>query len=170
MKKRKKKLTELEGAMVSEVFRRGTCTAYQLRHEFLKSPSAEWSGSAGAIYPALRRLRAAGLVSAKATGDRRGTERYSLTAAGSRALTAWLTDFARAVGPGTDPFRSRAGLWPTLPTRDRERMVQALSDDIRKRCAMLKLEMKKMDVIGRRQAELELKLQLVRLKWLRQVR
>ena len=170
MNKRNKKLTELEGAIISELFRSGSCTAYQLRHEFLKSPSAEWSGSAGAIYPALRRLRAAGLVYAKATGDRRGTERYSLAAAGSRALTAWLNDTSRAIGPGTDPFRSRAGLWPTLPRRERRKLIDALSGAIKLRCATMKREIRDTDEVGRQQAGLELELQKLRLKWLRQVR
>ena len=49
-------VTELEGAILSEIQHRGNHTAFQVRRAFQTSPSIEWSGSAGAIYPAIKHL------------------------------------------------------------------------------------------------------------------
>src|SRR6185295_15968249 len=96
-------LTELEDTILAAVRRACAVTPYKLRQAFQASPSMEWSGSAGAVYPAMRRLRAAGLLAAKGGDDGRGTEHYSLTKAGARALAGWAGDMARAASAGSDP-------------------------------------------------------------------
>lgn len=119
-------LTELEGAILG-VLRRGQAhTAYAVRQVFKISVSAEWSGSAGAVYPAIARMKAAGLLAGRALKGGRGGVAYSLTPAGSAAHDRWLCDVARIVGPGVDPFRTRAGLWPLLPARQRRALMAEL--------------------------------------------
>ena len=76
--------------MLGTVWRLGPCSAYQVRKRFQESPSSHWSGSAGAIYPLMRRLDAAGLLRSRPTEDGRRTRHYELTAAGQRALRKWL--------------------------------------------------------------------------------
>jgi DNA-binding PadR family transcriptional regulator len=165
-RKRKSPLTELEGAILSAV-RRGTgLTAYRLRQAFLASPSMEWSGSAGAVYPAMRRLTAAGFLDAKPSDDRRGTEHYRLTAAGGRALLSWASDVTRTVSAGMDPFRSRAPEWLVLRSRQRAPLLREIEKALNARCAALELKIAAAGPIEREQASLELELQRVRLRWL----
>lgn len=160
------RLTELEGVILAAVRRAGSITPYKLRQAFQDSPSMEWSGSAGAVYPAMRRLKAAGLMSAKAGDDGRGTEHYSLTKAGERTLLDWTSDAARAASAGTDPFRSRAPEWLMLPAASRARILRTLADAVRARCRVLKRDMAKTDRITRAQFALELDLQRARLRWI----
>jgi DNA-binding PadR family transcriptional regulator len=162
----KRQLTELEGAILGAIKQLGAATGYRLRRTFLDSPSLEWSGSAGAIYPAIRRLAEAHFVRAGAARDGRGSLRYALTAKGERAIVAWLSDVDRAISPGLDPFRTRAGLWSTLTQRQREKLMKSLVQAAAARCVELKLQAPHMEVINRRQAELELELHRMRLRWL----
>ena len=84
-------LTDLEGAALAEIARRGTATSYAVANAFSGSPSEFWSGSAGAVYPMIRRLTEKGYlqVHAAATGKRRKSD-YSITDSGRAALEQWL--------------------------------------------------------------------------------
>jgi DNA-binding PadR family transcriptional regulator len=101
-------LTDLEGAALAEIASRGAATGYAVAQAFGQSPSEFWSGSAGAVYPAIKRLAARGLLepSAAAAGKRQRID-YRLTPAGRVALEAWLLDARRAAGMGFDPLRTR---------------------------------------------------------------
>jgi DNA-binding PadR family transcriptional regulator len=162
-----RRLTELEGALLGAIKKRGPVTAYRLRRMFLDSPSLEWSGSAGAIYPAIRRLAKCNLVRAGRVRDGRGGRRHSLTSKGNHALTVWLCDANRAASPGIDPFRGRAGLWSTLAAPRRKSLMRSIFKILRARCAELKVELIHMDTMSRRQAQLEFDLHQMRLRWLR---
>ena len=48
-----RQLTELEGAVLTEIALRGNDTAYKVRRAFQLSPSVQWRGSAGAVSPTL---------------------------------------------------------------------------------------------------------------------
>jgi DNA-binding PadR family transcriptional regulator len=104
------KLTELEGCVLGEIWERGPCTAYAVRQEFLRSLNPHWSGSAGAIYPLIKRLEQRGYVRARdhATG-RKQSKRYVVTAAGKRELCRWLGPplAVGTVGVPMDPLRTR---------------------------------------------------------------
>jgi DNA-binding PadR family transcriptional regulator len=163
---KQRQLTELEGAILGAIRQLGAATGYRLRRAFLDSPSLEWSGSAGSIYPAIRRLAEANYVCAGAAMDGRGGLRYALTAKGERAIVTWLGDVDRAISPGLDPFRTRAGLWSTLPQPQRGKLMKSLVEAAGARCLELKLQIPQMEVINRRQAELELELHRMRLRWL----
>ena len=76
----------------------GHATGYAIKAEIERSTRLYWGASVGGIYPELRRLTEAGLVSV-CDDPRGGTRRhaYSLTAAGDKALTEWLTDTSEPV-------------------------------------------------------------------------
>jgi DNA-binding PadR family transcriptional regulator len=164
---RKGKLTELEGAILAAVRRGEGVTPYRLRQAFAASPSMEWSGSAGAVYPAMRRLKAAGLLAATAShDDGRGTESYRLTKAGTRALFQWSSDVARSVSAGSDPFRSRAPEWLLLAPGKRRPVFARIEKAVQARCRAVKAQLPKLGRIEREQAALELELQRARLRWI----
>ena len=156
-------LTELEGVALGVIARAPGCTAYFVRREFQRSPSAEWSGSAGAIYPAIERLTRAGLIRARPLQRGVGLD---LTAAGRRAFMAWLTDAARAAGPGIDPFRVRSGHLLSLPARARAAAIKALRAAIGAQIALTRDFLDGSEAPEREALGLVLELQLARLAWL----
>jgi len=101
---------------------RQPCTAYVVRRAFLDSPSSHWSGSAGAIYPLVRRLEKRGLVRSKARrADGRSSRLYRLTKPGLRELRTWLRP----------PLPPAAGLMNIDPLRVRVRFLEVLDVDQR---------------------------------------
>ncbi|MGH2849419.1 MAG: PadR family transcriptional regulator [Solirubrobacteraceae bacterium] len=71
----------------------GHSTGYAIKAEIERSTRLYWGASIGGIYPELRRLEQAGLVSSR--DNYRGESRrhaYQLTRTGHDALNAWLTD------------------------------------------------------------------------------
>ncbi len=120
-------LTELEGTVLGVVWAHHPCTPYQVRREFLDSPSPHWSGSSGAIYPLMVRLEAAGLVRSQphATGSRK-SRLYSVTPAGRAALIRWVgppvTEEVVAVPP--DPIRARVAFLTALPKARRRKFLE----------------------------------------------
>lgn len=102
------RLTDLEGAALAEVARRGKATSFAIANTFAQSPSEYWSGSAGAMYPLVQRLAKKGYLSgeAGATGKRQKLD-YSITEAGRAVLEDWLLDAELASGMGFDPLRTR---------------------------------------------------------------
>ncbi len=54
------RLSELEAVVLGLVWSDGPCTAYAVRRTVQASLSAQWSGSAGAVYPAVARLEQRG--------------------------------------------------------------------------------------------------------------
>jgi len=78
-------------AMIAE----GHRTGYAIKAEIERSTRPFWGASVGGIYPELRRLTAAGLVTARDNPRGEATRHhYDLTPEGHRVLRRWLT------GPG----------------------------------------------------------------------
>ena len=142
------------------------CTAYRVRQVFLASRSAEWSGSAGAVYPAINRLEAEGLIAESAAQDGRGTRTYRLTAAGNAAHDVWLCDAERAIGAGLDPFRTRAGFWPVLPPKRQRDLLKQLAKQAERRRDELHRELPSLDEGDAAMATLHIALQDLRLNWI----
>ena len=159
-------LTELEGAILSEIQHRANNTAFQVRRAFQMSPSIEWSGSAGAIYPAIKRLREHGLIHGEATSDGRSTVRLSLTATGEAAVIAWACDPERSSSVGIDPFRLRSGIWGLLPDDRRRSALLATADAIKANMAFLRNYQADLDEVEAARVELSLRIQAVRLGWI----
>jgi len=118
----KTKLTELEGCALGLIWESGSCSIYAVRKVFMNSPNPYWSGSAGAIYPLVRRLEGRGLLGSREgyTGERRRIL-YVLTAAGLRSLRAWLgprlPDWSVTIP--VDPLRARIRFLGALKRQER---------------------------------------------------
>ena len=115
--------SELEGAVLGLLWRSGPMTAHAVRTTFLSSPTDHFSGSAGSIYPLIRRLSRTELIepSRSAEGIRGGTA-YTLTREGRRALKAWIdpADDAPLAGVTFDPLRTRVLALGVLSENQRE--------------------------------------------------
>lgn len=123
-----KPLTDLEGAVLAEIARRGVATSYAVSRSFAASPSEFWSGSAGAVYPLIKRLLARGMVTAQADADgKRARLDYRLTDAGKTAMEDWLLDAKRASGMGFDPLRTRLAYMELVDAARRKSFL----DDVR---------------------------------------
>jgi DNA-binding PadR family transcriptional regulator len=123
-------LTELEGAILAEIHNGGYETAFQVRRAFASSLSLEWKGSAGAVYPAVKRLRERGFIAASAAQDNRGARLLRLTVSGKKALKDWACDAKLSTSVGLDPFRLRAGVWTSLDPESRKRLFLSLRQEI----------------------------------------
>ncbi len=91
-------LSELEGGVLGMVHASPGSTAHVIRERFRLSRSSHWSGSAGAIYPLMKKLSGRGWLAITETP--RGTQvkrTYTITPAGLRELRRWL-------GPPLDPW------------------------------------------------------------------
>lgn len=120
-------LTELEGVVVGIAHRDGPCTAYEIRRLLAASPSTQWSGSAGAVYPLVRRLTGLGFLRAISHPVRTKSMCYVATPKGVDALRAWMGppfgDAVRTVSH--DPLRSRAAMLAILGGDERRAWVAA---------------------------------------------
>ena len=158
-------LTELEGAVLTEIALRGADTAYKVRRAFQLSLNVHWQGSAGAVSPAIGRLKAAGLIAAAPHPKRRG-QVLAPTAAGKVALEQWATSIGAITSLGLDPFRLRSVVWDFLSPAKRRaffaRLYEACLADLpafRDRAEA--------DPVGRRQTELAIAVIQGRLAWLK---
>ncbi|MFD1788260.1 PadR family transcriptional regulator [Sphingomonas floccifaciens] len=159
-------LTELEGAILSEIHHRGADTAFKVRRAFQNSPSHEWSGSAGAVYPAIRRLTGHGLIAADTSSTGRRTSILTLTEKGSVKLNEWISDVDRAASLGLDPFRLRSGLWDHLPPQQRLLGLKALFTKIERQLEELAAYKATLDTVEQRRIDLSIDLQRLRLAWI----
>lgn len=120
-------LSEIEACVLALVSANGPATPYAIRKVFLNSPSPQWGGSAGTIYPLIARLLRRKLIHSRLrlTGKRRGY-RISLTTAGSRALQLWLAipipEWVAGVPP--DPLRTRVRFLSAINPRQQRAFLQ----------------------------------------------
>jgi DNA-binding PadR family transcriptional regulator len=157
-------LTELEGAILSEIEHRGRRTAFQVRRAFAESFSLEWRGSAGAVYPAVRRLEGEGLLSASEPAGGRKTRTLALTAIGREALLKWASDPLLASSSGVDPFRLRAGIWSLLPEPEKIALLSDVEAHIEQQIALIERHMPGLDPVEAIRIELALDHQRERLR------
>jgi len=163
-------LSELEGAILSEIEHRGQQTAFQVRRAFAESFSLEWKGSAGAIYPAVRRLEQDGLLSASDPAGGRKTRTLSLTARGRGALRNWACDPVLGASIGVDPFRLRSGIWLLMSPIEREAPLAELDAQIERQIGELNALLPTIDSVEATRVELALDLQRIRLNYIRKWR
>jgi DNA-binding PadR family transcriptional regulator len=159
-------LTELEGAVLTEIGHRGNTTAFKVRRAFELSGSANWRGSAGAVYAAIKRLIAQGLLETQPIAGRRGGNRLRLSVTGRRALRSWALDFERASDSGFDPFRLRAGLWLRLPKNQLAHHLDLLEQAVTGEIARLRTYAEGQDEIESAELDLVFRLQELRLRWI----
>lgn len=159
-------LTELEGAVLSEIHHRQNRTAFRVRRAFQTSPSIEWSGSAGAVYPAIRRLVEAGLIESTPIETGNKGSHLSLSPEGVAAVEDWICDPVRATSVGVDPFRLRAGLWATLDAGTRADALRRLRLAVEEELQRLRVSLDALDPVERARSEWSIQLQAMRLRWL----
>jgi len=110
-------------------------TGYDLARAMREEIEPVWRSEISQIYPALARLRRAGLVVLRVLGPRRGPHRnlYRVTAAGRRELRRWLLE-PPPPPPGRDEGLARLAFLDSLPPPERRpalrRYERTLSDEI----------------------------------------
>lgn len=167
-------LTELEQCVVGVVWRDGPMTAYEVAAHFSSSLSPYWSGSAGAIYPLVKRLQKRGLLRTKqrAWNGARKTM-LTATAAGAALLREWLAPplLPEAGGPTFDSIRTRLFFINVLRAEQRLAFIadaeRVTSEQIRLNEEHWRTEEDPLEALGAQGVVYELK---ARLKWLRAVR
>jgi DNA-binding PadR family transcriptional regulator len=159
-------LTELEGAILSEIQNRGQNTTFRVSRAFADSHSLEWKGSAGAVYPAVKRLAEKRYLLATATKGGRGTRRLALTDAGCAALMEWACDVRLAASIGIDPFRLRSGIWTELQPEQRKGLFASLRAEISASLAVLRQTLGTTDPIERVRLGQAIQVQQARLRTL----
>jgi DNA-binding PadR family transcriptional regulator len=116
------RLTELENCTLSAIRHQQPCSTYAVRQMFAQSPTPDWRGGAGSIYPVVERLMRLGLVEAEADDeDRRHRKSLRVTPAGDHAIAAWISNLEPwHAKPTPDPLRTRIGFLGQLAS-DAER-------------------------------------------------
>lgn len=85
----KQQRSTLEYALLG-LIRGAPQSGYDLRKVFTETAMAGYSGSPGAIYPALRRLNRGGLIAGGTPDGARKRKEYRLTERGRMAVDEWL--------------------------------------------------------------------------------
>lgn len=120
------KLSELEAVVLGLIWQDGPCTPYAVRQVFLRTPSPQWSGSAGAIYPAVQRLESRGLIRSEAHAQgRRKSRLYRASPRGLTELKKWLHASQQdwVVGVPPDPMRTRYRFLGLLAPAERRSII-----------------------------------------------
>jgi DNA-binding PadR family transcriptional regulator len=119
-------LSELEGFVLGIAHDKGPCTGYQIRQRLAQSPSTQWSGSAGAVYPLVRKLVRLGLLKSVSAPQARG-DQYIATPKGVDALRRWMGPPLPGVAQTVsyDPLRSRAAMLMVFSPKERRAWVKA---------------------------------------------
>jgi DNA-binding PadR family transcriptional regulator len=115
-------LSPLELTVLGVVMKKGPCNGNSVLQEFTHSQTAYYSSGAGSIYPVLKRLERAGLIS-------RQGKKLQLTEGGLLALRQWFTDpdLADDVSCSLDLIRSRMYFMRILSTTERLSFVDRIS-------------------------------------------
>lgn len=163
--------TDLEHCVLGVIWLCGPCSAYSVRKEFEQSPSAYWSASTGSIYPVVKRLTAAGLVTAASVEDGRRTRDLKITESGLKALRRWISLMDRASTAATyDPVRTKFTFLDAMPAADLRVLIETAAAETTLRIAELRERedrltdrQHRMERIAMRGARYELE---ARLRWL----
>ena len=124
-------LTNLENVALAHIWRNGATTAHELRVAFADSSAGRYSGSAGAIYPLVKRLEAAGFVRGRAAANGAQKKKlYKITKAGQKAVENWIFAMAPADMFPDDPIRTRFQYAYLLNKADRARWLAAAKDAV----------------------------------------
>ena len=168
--------TELESCVLGVVWLHQPCSAYVVRRDFANSMSSYWTGSAGAIYPAVARLERLGLIeSVEHPWGRRTRKEYTLTRSGKRSLRSWIEPplDGWTSAPAFDPVRTRATFITLLSPEARRKFVESAIANLTVRIAEMKTAAPEMklgevgDYFGFVGAIYELEGRLRWLRWLR---
>ncbi len=172
-----RELSRLELAVLGLVSAGAPCTAYWIRRQFQRSPSSHFSGSAGAVYPAVGRLEKRGLLCTTTRRDGGRRKRlYRLTRNGEAALRAWLLPPlpVEDVAFSVDPVRTRVYYLGILSAEERQQFVEDALAQTRRHAAVVaadcdarRLGSDRMQYLGARGVLYETR---ARLRWLEELR
>jgi DNA-binding PadR family transcriptional regulator len=146
-----KRLSDLEMAILGVIGKRAPCTAYAVAREFFNSPSSHWRGSAGAVYPAVRRLHRLGLVGQRrATRLGRPCQLLALTGRGRDGLREWLAPPlpASAAAHTLDPIRTRTYFLKALPPAKQLAFLVDAEEQLRAQFPALEAEVERYRLSG----------------------
>ena len=143
-----RRLSELEGAVLSLIWRDGPMTGYAVRSVFGASPTGAYGFSTGSIYPLIKRLQRDGLIATSPRpDDARGTHELSLTPTGKRAVRTWLKKADEQVlALPADPVRLRVLFMGLLSESERQDWLQRAEEGLRNA----------LDTVERMQAQLSM--------------
>lgn len=117
-------LTELEAHVLAQIAVHQPVSAYDVMKALARSPVSSLSGSTGAIYPIVKRLRDRGLVdAAPIKGSPRRTEALSCTPAGRAAAARWVGAVSDADLLPHDPLRSKILFFSLLTKQEQMRFL-----------------------------------------------
>jgi DNA-binding PadR family transcriptional regulator len=170
------KSSELETSALGFIWRDGPVSAYAVRRFYLDSPTLQWSGSAGAIYPLLARMKRRGLVRAvsRPTG-RRPAQVYSITAKGVAALQRWLKPPfpPRDVAATIDGLRTRTYFLLALSAADRRKFFaaaeRAIAQEVRRGVALLSTDYARADPLAPLAIRGSIMIARARLQWIKEL-
>lgn len=117
-------LTELEAHVLAQIAVHQPVSAYDVMKALARSPVSSLSGSTGAIYPIVKRLRERGLVeSAPVKGSPRRTEALTSTPEGRAAAARWVGAVSEADLLPHDPLRSKILFFDLLTKQEQMRFL-----------------------------------------------
>ncbi len=169
-------VTELEGVILGIVWSRQPCSPYVVLSRFRASPTWGWSSSTGAIYPAIRRLKARGLLDHRPDlASNRKAELLSLSEKGLSALRTWIASVTEEMGsPGIDPIRTKINYLAALAPTERDTFLDRAEQVTRLRLDLVRkapIDLAAVDNWTLKATHLGVESQLeARLNWLRLVR
>lgn len=172
-KPRQRDLSELEGAVLGIVRKNSPCTAYAVRKNFWSSPAHHWKASAGAIYPVMERLEAAGLLAAvESQRGRQSRRQYTLTRTGQTELRRWLCEASAQLVVPPDPLRTRLFFFDLLEPQERKSVLDQAQELIATQLPALEQDCRdrqKLDEFGHLAARGALLVAKARLKWISRI-
>ncbi len=142
-------LSTLELTALGVIYKRGPCLAHAVVTEFSASQTSAYRSGAGSIYPLLRRLTEAGLLSCE-------DKRYTISAAGLEALRTWvLPPLSDSAGATTlDSLRSRTYFLKLLDKKDQVEFCRAAIEKLSATLASCVTDVQRYSQAGDRYSEL----------------
>ena len=141
-------LTNLECVALAHIGRGEPCTRHELRLAFEQSAAGRYSGSAGAIYPLVSRLEAAGLISSKSAANGEQKKRlYSITNHGREAVRKWMFDLDPRQTFADDPLKTRLQYLMYFTAEGRRRWIDAAIDSLGAQDAEIRYEYENADAL-----------------------
>lgn len=124
-------LTEYESLVLALIARDGPVTAYKIRKVLEASPAAGISSSAGAVYPAVARLKARNFISSDAVDtDGRNTELLTATEDGRAAVRRWIVQVTPEQLLPVDPLRTRVVHAEMLSAKERRVWLATMRESL----------------------------------------
>jgi len=164
-----RRLSTLEFTVLGIILKKGPCTAYAIVGEFVGSATSAYRSGAGSVYPLLKRLKQAGILSVEA-GKRE--QRYLLTEHGHEALRQWFDLGMEDVSCCLDAIRSRAYFLKVLPIDQQIQFLEAAQRHLNALLKTCELQVEAYAKAGDPYSEMAMKGAVLetkaRLKWVRE--